>query len=416
LNRINNLVHFTLIALILAGSGLANSKVIKDIPKVYLDGWFCDSDYIRTEIPYVDYVWERRESDIHILITQQRTGGDGREFTLTFVGQNYFTGINDTLVFISYKTDTEDNIRKEMVRVVKLGLVQYISKTSMAKNLSISYIQPKEEIPQKAKDKWNNWIFSIGFHSFMNGQESTNSTSLWGFLNTKRVTEEWKIELSTHGSYKEDNFDFDGSTYRSISRSRSFNASIVKSLTNHWSVGIKSYIYSSTYSNIDIGLTVFPGIEYNFFPYSESTRRQLRLIHSIAPKYLGYSEETIYLKFNDKLLEESFSINLELIQTWGSIDANLSASHYFHDIKKNNVQLYGSLSLKVIKGLSLDLYGRVSMIHDQLSLPRSGSTLEEVLLRRKQLATQYNYWFSIGLSYSFGSIYSTVVNPRFSNW
>ena len=29
------------------------------------------------------------------------------------------------------------------------------------------------------------------------------------------------------------------------------------------------------------------------------------------------------------------------------------------------------------------------------------------------LATNYNYRFSVGVSYTFGSIYSSIVNPRF---
>lgn len=53
------------------------------------------------------------------------------------------------------------------------------------------------------------------------------------------------------------------------------------------------------------------------------------------------------------------------------------------------------------------------MIHDQLSLPKGTATLEQVLLRRTMLETNYSYYFSIGLSYAFGSIYSNVVNPRF---
>jgi len=32
---------------------------------------------------------------------------------------------------------------------------------------------------------------------------------------------------------------------------------------------------------------------------------------------------------------------------------------------------------------------------------------------RDQLVTDYNYSFTLGLSYGFGSIFSSVVNPRF---
>lgn len=48
-------------------------------------------------------------------------------------------------------------------------------------------------------------------------------------------------------------------------------------------------------------------------------------------------------------------------------------------------------------------------------LKAGGATLEELLLRRSELASDYRYGFSVGLSYSFGSVYSNVVNPRFGS-
>jgi hypothetical protein len=42
-------------------------------------------------------------------------------------------------------------------------------------------------------------------------------------------------------------------------------------------------------------------------------------------------------------------------------------------------------------------------------------TNEEILVRQLELATGYQYEFSVGISYSFGSIYNNVVNPRFRN-
>jgi len=50
----------------------------KSAPKVFIDCDHCDIDYIRTEITFVNYVWDRQEADVHILITTQDTGGGGR--------------------------------------------------------------------------------------------------------------------------------------------------------------------------------------------------------------------------------------------------------------------------------------------------------------------------------------------------
>lgn len=61
------------------------------------------------------------------------------------------------------------------------------------------------------------------------------------------------------------------------------------------------------------------------------------------------------------------------------------------------------------------MMGSFALVHDQISLPLGGSTLEDVLLQRKMQATDYSYYTSFGFTYTFGSIYNNVVNPRFGN-
>ena len=411
----NSVFIFILLNTLFTTYGVSQTEVSEDVPAIYLDCWMCDHDYIKTEIAFVNYVTQRQESDIHILVTEQRTGSGGEEVTLTFIGQDDFLGVNDTLVYTTGPTDTRNQTREEMVRVLKLGLVPYISKTSIAKNLSISFTKPKEDV-QILKDKWNNWVFRISLNSYANGEELQNSFSLYGSINASRITDDWKINISSTGSYHENNFDFEESKFKSIRRDNGFRASMIRSLTDHWSIGVRTGISSETFRNIDYDITLGPGLEYNIFPYSESTRRQLRFTYLIGPKYTDYTEETIYFKENEKLFDQELSISLELEQPWGTVNTSLTGSHYFHDFQKNRLQLGGFISVNILKGLSLHFNGTISRIHDQLFLPRGGATMEEVLLYRKQLATQYTYWGSIGMSFSFGSIYSNIVNPRFGSW
>ena len=58
--------------------------------KVFIDCDFCDIDYIREEINYVNYVRDPKEAQVHVLITSQRTGSGGREYTLSFIGRFEF--------------------------------------------------------------------------------------------------------------------------------------------------------------------------------------------------------------------------------------------------------------------------------------------------------------------------------------
>jgi hypothetical protein len=381
--------------------------------KIFLDCDYCDVDYIRTEIAFVNYVRDRKEAQVHVLITTQATGSGGTEYTINLIGQLDYAGMADTLKYVSQKTNTSDEIRHGLVRVLKIGLLRYVAKTPQAEQINVTYNKPAAA--KEVVDKWNYWVFSMNFNSFLNGQKSTDYKSLQGSLTANRVTPVWKINLRLSLSYNENNFDIGTSTISSISRSKNFRALIVKSLGEHWSIGGTGAAFSSTYQNIDLAYEANPAIEYDLFPYSQSTRRQLRVLYKIGPSRYDYDKETIYGKTSETLFNHSLSITLYLQQPWGSVETSLEGSNYFHDFNKNRVDFFSSLSLRLFKGLSIRLFGNYSRIHDQLSLPAAGATPEEILLQRRQLETQYSYFASLGLSYTFGSIYNNIVNPRFGS-
>jgi len=117
----------------------------------------------------------------------------------------------------------------------------------------------------------------------------------------------------------------------------------------------------------------------------------------------------------ENLWLHSLDIAYEVVQKWGSIDVNIGYSNYLHDWSKNNLDFGGEISLRIARGLSVNIYGNYSIIHDQLGLVKGEVTTQEVLLRRRELETQYFFYTSFGFSYTFGSIYNNVVNPRFGD-
>src|SRR3979411_1639994 len=72
--------------------------------RVFLDCNFCDFDFMRTEINFVDYVRDRQDAQLHILVTNQPTGGGGNEFTLHFIGQKELAHVADTLQYAAPPT------------------------------------------------------------------------------------------------------------------------------------------------------------------------------------------------------------------------------------------------------------------------------------------------------------------------
>ncbi|MFH2142574.1 MAG: hypothetical protein ABIJ97_09140 [Bacteroidota bacterium] len=392
---------------------LKSDSLLNKAINIFIDCTNCDMEFIKKEIQIVNYVREQKEADVFIMVTSQTTGSNGTEFTFTFIGQKRFSGVNDTLVFNSNPDDSYDDIRRGKLNILKLGLIRYISKTPQANLLSINYLVNEDN--DELIDKWNNWVFEINGNMYMNGEESSNNYSLYSYASINQIKEEHKIMIGLYSNLSQNNYKIEDETITSNYQSQSASFLYVKSLTDHWSAGISNSLWSSLYSNIDFNFTAYPTVEYNLFKYSESTRRQLCFQYKTGYVYNNYIDTTIYGMTEENLLKESLSIAFTINDKWGSISTSLSGSHYFHDIDINNINLWCNIRIRIVKGLSFNVYAYASLIHDQINLQKEGATSEEILLQQRLLATQYSYYCSTGLTYTFGSIYNNIVNPRFGN-
>jgi hypothetical protein len=298
-------------------------------------------------------------------------------------------------------------VTKELGRTLRLGLVRYAAKTRAAKRLSVTFEDKVK--PTAVADPWHFWVFSLSADGFVNGEKSYGYGNYSGSFSATRVTPDLKLRASRSSSRTRPKF------INSRSESFGFSGLAVKSLGGHWSAGATLGVQSSSYRNVDREFTIAPAVEYNVFPYADSTKRQLRILYRAGLQTVRYREITIYDRTSETRWNEALSVTLEFKQPWGTVSTSLEGSHYFHDFRKNRLELNGEVSLRVWKGLSFNIDGGGSRIHDQLGLVKAGASLDEVLLRRKQLETSYDYYLSVGVSFTFGSVHSNVVNPRFGD-
>jgi len=385
--------------------------------KVYLDcQGFCDLQYIKDHINYVNYVRDAYAAEVYILIVSEQAGNNGERYSLIFEGQQKYKGMNDTLRFFTTADNTDDEIRSMLMKYLEFGLVRYISRTDMANYLNVKVELPQDEAKKNVSTNWNNWIFKLSASAFGNGESSYKNTHLRTSFSGSRITEDWIIDFSMSGNWNFSQYQItDDYIYHSNTVSKYFNSMVVKSLTDHWSAGFENNIKQSTYSNISIGASFKPGIEYNLFPYSESTVHQMRVLYSVGPEFYKYMDTTIFDKTEELLWRQKISLAYEIVKKWGSVSVDLEGGTYLHDFTKNSYNIFTNLNIRITKGLSLYVSGSFGVVHDQLYLPKGGASLEEILTRQQALATQYNYFVSIGISYTFGDIFNNVVNPRFGN-
>lgn len=386
--------------------------------QVFLDcpSFLCDFDFLRTEITFVDYVRERTAADVHVLVTTQNTGGGGTQYAINLVGQHRFAGSQDTLLYNASRENSQDATRRGFAEILKLALVRYAIQTEDVSKLSVTFAARPSgaPVPVPTRDRWNFWVYSASANGNTNRERQQQFSSLRGSLSADRVTEAWKINLSGNESYNESKFRLDDTTeFTSIRRSLGLNALVVKSLTAHWSAGLRAGASSSTFLNQRRAYRITPSVEWDLFPYKESTRRQLRIEYGVGIRGFQYQDSTIFNKLDETLPFHALSASYSQKQTWGSVSGGVSASNYLNDASKRNNSVFVNTDLRLFKGFSLNFFTSYSNIADQIYLKKAASTTGDVLLQQQQQATSYSFSFFGGLRYSFGSLLNNVVNPRF---
>lgn len=387
---------------------------------VYLDcqDGGCDFDFFRTEITFVNWVRDRQVADVHLLVTSQQTGSGGREYTVTFIGLRQFERLTDTLTYAQPPASTEDERRRGLARTFRAGLVRYLARTDAVGRLTISMSGAAAAgRAAPARDPWNYWVFRIGMNSWFNGEATYKSADLNGHLNADRFTPKWKTRIGISQSYSQSEFELDPvTTFVNIQRRYSGNFLHAYGLGEHWSVGARANVFSSTYDNFLRAIKLFPALEYNVFPYSQSTRRQVRLEYNLGFARFDYRDTTIFDKMRDQMPLQRFIVSAAAKEQWGSVDVGVVGTSYLHDTDKYRIGANGELSWRIFKGLNFNLFGGYEYIQDQFFLAKKDFTPEQILTRQFRLPTNYYYWGSIGLSYTFGSILNNVVNPRFGSY
>jgi len=380
---------------------------------VFLDFRRGDQNFIRTEITYINYVRDRTQADVHILVTTRRTGAGGQEYTFMFSGQKNYIDLHDTLTHFTGQMDTEDEVRRGYTRVLQMGLMRYVARTPQGRQVSIRFSDSQERSAQ-ARDRWNYWVFRINANTSLNGEQRRNRKHISGNVSANRITAHWKTRLTVNGNFNEDNFTLsDGSKEKNTRNSSYFSVLHVKSLNDHWSLGIRNYAWKDTYNNSKLSAALSPALEYNLYPYIESTRHEFRFLYELGVAFRRYADITLFNRVKENLYFEKLSIVWENNKQWGRTEIELMGEHLFNDFSFYRLELRANMNLRLFAGFSLRLSGNVERIKNQRSVAKqAGLDNVEVLLRRRELVTPYKYRANIGLSYAFGSIFTNIVNPR----
>jgi hypothetical protein len=394
---------------------------------VYLDcRTQCDFSLIRTEITYVNWVRDREVADVHILLTSQRAGAGGEQFTAAFLGMRALAGRGDTLTFTTNPTTTSDELRRGVTQMLSLGLVQFAARTAAAQTLRVvprDAARASEGQVLPANDPWKAWVFSISLSGSTDGERYYKSQNVNSHLSADRVTEAWKTNFDFGYSYRNNRVtvqEYDSlgivvaeETYENLLRDWFAEVLQVKSLGNHWSLGGSAEVASQVFRNQDLRAEGAVAVEYNLFPYSEATRRELVVRYGVGAVSYWYADTTIFDKVRETMPRQYAELEYRTREPWGSASVSVQHRNFLSDASKRTTEINAGFSVRLFKGFSVNANGGYEWIRDQVYLAKGEQDAVDVLLRRRALLSGFQYQMRLGVSYTFGSIYNNVVNPRF---
>jgi hypothetical protein len=393
-----------------------------DALRVFFDcgTWNCREDRIRQEIEWVTWVREPQDGDVYLLVTGQRAGSGGFQYTFDFEGRGDLEAAQDRLVFTSNPTDVEEEIIAGLIQTVSAGLVRYVALSGRPGDVRIEGVAmgdlaANQEAQVPESDPWNFWVFNTQLEAQIDREDRERQDRYEVNFSANRTTDAWKIDIGGRFDYRRREVEFEEGEPPFVDEREDWNVGtlVVKSLGDHWSTGFYAEAGKSVRFNRDFGYEISPAVEWNYFPWDESTRRRFVILYTAGVLFRDYEEVTIFDKTEETLLQHRLDLSFRLQESWGEARFGVEGRQYLQYLDEFSIELRGDGSYRLIRGLGLDIGVNYEVIRDQRFLSGEGLSPEEILISRRELGTGSRFGLEVGISYRFGSIFNTIVNQRF---
>lgn len=391
------------------------------LPRIFFDceGPNCNSEYYRTEIDWVNWVRDRQDADLHVIVTSQNTGAGGREYQLDILGVGAHEGYEDQVRYSSLPTDTERESLDGITGTLGIAFARFANEAGIR---GLVEVMGRRSAPAEAgvvaaeevEDPWNLWVFRVNGSANFDGEDTRENTRINSWVSANRVSPTWKINLFANVNYSHRRIEItDEPDFTDERTDYSFTQTVAYTLAEHWSVGFRSEVRRMVSANQDFRAEFTPAIEYSFFPYEDATRRAFTVYYQVGAAYRDYIEETIFGELSETRWEQSLEVEFSQRQPWGEAGLTVRGSHFLHDLELYNVNLQGDIDFRIVRGFSVNARGNVGWVNDQIYLSGEDATSAEELLDLVRRGQSFTYGMQVGFSLQFGSIYNNVVNNRF---
>ena len=411
-----NFFHILTVVGLLVATGNDTAAQVTELARVYVDCPECDSDYLKQELTFVNLVRDHRVADVTAMITSLGTGSGGRAYNIEVAWNRADRVRHDTTVVNVGPDATETERRQTIVRALKVAILPFIKETLAVAFLDVTYtpIAASASAARGSHDPWNQWVFRVSGSGSFGSDDNYSARGGDGSMAATRVTDPLKLDFSIKGSFNREKFRLeDGGTLVSDRHRLSGSALAVWAVNSRYSIGVTGSAGSSAFDNTRFQFRLMPAVEFDYFPYREATRRQVILRYAVGVRGAKYVDSTIYHLLEESRPVHELTATTDIRQPWGAVWTSAVWSQYLHDTGKRRLSLDAGVDWRIVAGLSLNIGINYSFIRDQLNVRGTDLTNEERLLRLREIQSGYSASGGVGLSYTFGSVFSNIVNSRF---
>lgn len=413
--------HFFLI-ISLSFSAILNAQNTKDNLSVFLDcsnnGAECYYDYVRQELSLITFVRDRTDADVHLLLKSNWNTQGTQITTIFIIGKKSFEGKSDTLNYSAPPSLTDDDKRKILVKNIKMALLPFIAKTTLADKIFVEFKKKEGEKiiatdEKKKKDPYDFWVFQFGISGNYSGNQVSKDASANGYFFADRETPITKTNFYINANEQYSKYESQGDVYEYDFQQFGVGLDHVKKLNEHVAVGGGASFNNSIFSNLKTQFTVGPKAEYSVFKYKNFNNIRWVFAYSIDARNNQYYDTTIYLKTKEFFFAQEANTIFSNTQEWGSINLGIFWRNLMHDWQKNNLSFSGAVSLKVAKGLNMAIWGNYNFVRNQINIRKGDATIDQLLAQNREILSNYGFDLGVGMSYRFGSKFNDAVNPSF---
>ncbi len=405
-------------------------------PRVFLNcAAECFETFLRQELSAFTMVRDRHAARYEILIAAQPSGGGGTTYSVTLFTREEPSSLDlpgalrtrgraepavpgatragaRTVTWSPGQSPVD--FRAQLLDAILRVLYAAVIGTPDEARFELTLPARDGAMLDQVVDSWDHWVIMPELKGEGEGGSGYYSMQLGAAVTARRITNRHKLRLRANYWRSLSAFEFeDGSEISGDVYGFEATALYARSLGEHFAVGLTSTVRSSEYENQEVHVHYAPVVEWNAFPYAQNSARQLRFDYQLGVWYNDYFELNVLGELSDVRYYHALSAIADVNQSWGSVQVAAQLNSFVAEPSLFRLAFGGQLTLLLVEGLSAQFEGTSAWVKDQVNARQRPLEDSEIILFTAEQPTTFVVEVLLGLSYAFGSVHNTIVNPRF---